>query len=276
MEIRHACSPGETAAMNTQALRKTFLIETLFKDNSVEWVYSHYDRVMIGGVRPVGESIFLATHPALRSVYFLERRELGIINIGGPGMVNAGGQTYPLEKLSCLYIGKGEQEVRFSSTEPGNPAQFYLLSTLAHATCPTQMYTSQDALPATVGSSETSNQRTIYKYIHADGIQSCQLVMGLTTLHTGSVWNTMPAHVHDRRMEAYLYFDIPEGQRVLHLMGTPDETRHIWLSDRQAVISPPWSVHSGCGTASYSFIWGMGGENKDYTDMDPVAIAELL
>lgn len=276
MEIRHTCSAREAATMSTPALRADFLIETLFRNDDIEWVYSHYDRMMIGGVCPVHTSLSLDTLPALRSQFFLERREIGIINIGGRGFVTAGDTSYTLDKLSCLYIGKGEKEVQFASVEPEKPALFYLLSTPAHTTFPTVVYTSQDALPTTVGNYETSNQRTIYKYIHTAGIQSCQLVMGLTTLHTGSVWNTMPAHVHDRRMEAYLYFDLPEKQRVLHLMGTPYETRHLWISNHQAVISPPWSIHSGCGTASYSFIWGMGGENKDYTDMDPVEIQDLL
>lgn len=275
MEIRHTCSPREASTMNTESLRNEFLIKELFKDNSIEWVYSHYDRVMIGGAKPIHSTIELKTLPPLRSQSFLERREIGIINIGGQGVIAAGNTSYSLEKLSCLYIGKGETKVLLSSTDPENPALFYLLSAPAHASYPTVLYTSQDALPNTVGSNETSNQRTIYKYIHAEGIQSCQLVMGLTILHTGSVWNTMPAHVHDRRMEAYLYFDIPVGQQVLHLMGESSETRHLWIANHQAVISPPWSIHSGCGTANYSFIWGMGGENKDYTDMDLVAIKDL-
>ncbi len=276
MEIRHASSPREVAFMNTQSVRAEFLVEEVFRNDTIQWVYSHYDRIIIGGAKPVHQPLHLETFPALRSVCFLERREMGIINVGGPGVITVNGTGYQMEKLSCLYIGKGQEEVSFSSQVPDNPALYYMLSAPAHASYPTTLYSSEEALPATVGSIATSNLRTIYKYIHADGIQSCQLVMGLTTLHTGSVWNTMPAHVHDRRMEAYFYFDVPDGQRVMHLMGEPDETRHIWVSDHQAVISPPWSVHSGCGTSHYSFIWGMGGENKDYADMDPVSIEALL
>jgi len=227
MEIRHASSPREVAFMNTQSVRAEFLVEEVFRNDTIQWVYSHYDRIIIGGAKPVHQPLHLETFPALRSVCFLERREMGIINVGGPGVITVNGTGYQMEKLSCLYIGKGQEEVSFSSQVPDNPALYYMLSAPAHASYPTTLYSSEEALPATVGSIATSNLRTIYKYIHADGIQSCQLVMGLTTLHTGSVWNTMPAHVHDRRMEAYFYFDVPDGQRVMHLMGEPDETRHI-------------------------------------------------
>lgn len=275
MQIRFESSRKEVSQMNTEALRENFLIENIFENGKIHFVYSHYDRVMIGGAIPTDTPIRLETYDALKADYFLERREIGIINIGGDGKISTDGEVFELKKMSCLYVGKGTQEVLFSSSDPASPAVFYLLSSPAHQTCPTTLFTKEDAAPLTVGSMETSNHRTIYKYIHLAGIQSCQLVMGLTVLQTGSVWNTMPSHVHDRRMEAYCYFDVPDNQKVLHLMGEPSETRHLWVSDRQAIISPPWSVHSGCGTSNYSFIWGMAGENKDYTDMDAVAMHDL-
>ncbi|CAG5004881.1 4-deoxy-L-threo-5-hexosulose-uronate ketol-isomerase [Dyadobacter sp. CECT 9275] len=275
MKIRFESSPGEVAQMNTSSLREHFLIENIFHDHAIDWVYSHYDRVMIGSAMPISGALVLNTFDSLKADFFLERRELGIINIAGDGIVTADGVSFEISKLDCVYVGRGTKEVTFASLDPAAPAAFYLLSAPAHQPHPTRLFTKEDATPVTVGSSETSNLRTIYKYIHREGIQSCQLVMGLTVLSAGSVWNTMPAHVHDRRMEAYCYFDIPDNQKVLHLMGQPAETRHIWIGDRQAVISPPWSIHAGCGTANYSFIWGMAGENKDYTDMDSVAINDL-
>jgi 4-deoxy-L-threo-5-hexosulose-uronate ketol-isomerase len=261
--------------MDTEALRNSFLTNPLMQDDTVQRVYSHYDRVLIGGAKPVKKQLSLDTHPELKADFFLQRRELGIINTGGKGRVHADGDTHDLDKLDCLYIGKGVKQVVFDSIDPKTPALFYLLSAPAHASHPIQFLGKEKALPSDMGALETSNARTIYKYIHAQGIQSCQLVMGLTILKTGSVWNTMPAHTHTRRMEAYFYFDLPEGQRVFHFMGLPDQTRHILVNDHQAVISPPWSIHSGCGTSNYSFIWGMAGENYDYTDMDPVTIPEL-
>jgi 4-deoxy-L-threo-5-hexosulose-uronate ketol-isomerase len=261
--------------MTTEELRAAFLTEPLMEKDSVRLVYTHYDRVIIGGVKPVDRRVALEMHPELKAEFFLQRREIGIINVGGKGKVYAGNAEYELDKLDCLYIGRGVQRVEFGSHHPEHPAAFYLLSVPAHADNPVQLMTCQEALPAEVGSAATSNARTIYKYIYADGIKSCQLVMGLTILKTGSVWNTMPAHTHTRRMEAYFYFDIPEQQRVFHLMGEPQETRHLLVANGQAVISPPWSIHSGCGTSNYAFIWGMAGENYTYTDMDAVAIADL-
>lgn len=261
--------------MTTEELRAAFLTEPLMEKDSVRLVYTHYDRVVIGGAQPVGQRLALETHPELKADFFLQRREIGIINVGGKGKVYAGAAEYELDKLDCLYIGRGVKRVEFSSLQPKHPAAFYLLSAPAHADYPVQLMQGQEAVPADVGSSETSNARTIYKFIYADGIKSCQLVMGLTILKTGSVWNTMPAHTHTRRMEAYFYFDIPEQQRVFHLMGEPQETRHLLVADGQAVISPPWSIHSGCGTSNYAFIWGMAGENYTYTDMDAVGIPEL-
>lgn len=275
MEIRFEHSPKETSGMNTEELRAAFLTENLMQDDTVQLLYTHYDRVIVGGVKPVKGKPVLETHPELKADYFLQRREIGIINVGGKGKVHADGKSYDLGKLDCLYLGKGVQKVSFESVDPQDPALFYLLSTPAHAVHPMQFLPKESALPTDMGSSDTSNARTIYKYIHAEGIQSAQLVMGLTILKKGSVWNTMPAHTHTRRMEAYFYFEVPEQQRVFHFMGLPTETRHLLIANHQAVVSPPWSIHSGCGTSNYSFIWGMAGENYTYTDMDIVNIPDL-
>lgn len=262
--------------MDTKALREQYLVDQLFQSDQFQFTYTHYDRMIIGGVMPVKSELTLANPPALRADFFLERREMGIINIGGNGTVRAGGETFTLNKLDCLYLGKGTRDVSFQSQSGDNPARFYLLSTPAHRACPNRLMKAAEANPAQLGGPETANARTIYKYIHLDGIESCQLVMGLTVLEPGSVWNTMPPHTHDRRMEVYCYFDLPDGQRVLHLMGQPDETRHLWVSNQEAVISPPWSIHAGCGTMAYTFIWGMAGENQAFTDMDQVALGSLL
>lgn len=261
--------------MNTAQLRDAFLTDRLMQDDTIRLLYTHYDRVIIGGACPVKQRLSLETHPELKADFFLQRREIGIINVGGKGKVHADDSAYPLNKLDCLYAGKGVKKLSFESDEPSEPALFYLLSTPAHAVYPIQFLPKEKALPTDMGSAETSNARTIYKYIHAEGIQSSQLVMGLTILKTGSVWNTMPAHTHTRRMEAYFYFDVPEQQRVFHFMGQPTETRHLLIANHQAIVSPPWSIHSGCGTSHYSFIWGMAGENYTYTDMDMVSISDL-
>jgi 4-deoxy-L-threo-5-hexosulose-uronate ketol-isomerase len=275
MEVRFQNSAKETAQMSTGELRDNFLIENLMVDDEVRLVYSHYDRVIVGGAKPLSKTLSLETDSELKADYFLERRELGIINVGGEGTVEAGGESFSLNKLDALYIGKGVKEVRFTSNDKSNPALFYLLSAPAHQSYPNKKLTKEEAMPATVGDGSTANRRTIYKYIHAEGLQSCQLVMGLTILEQGSVWNTMPAHTHTRRMEAYFYFDVAEDQRVFHFMGEPKETRHLIVANNQAVLSPPWSIHSGCGTASYGFIWGMAGENYTYTDMDPAPLKEM-
>lgn len=275
MEIRFQNSPKETSEMNTEELRANFLVKNFVKNDVVKTIYSHYDRVIIGGAKPVHQTLKLENHSELRAEYFLERREIGIINVGGAGKVEADGATFDLEKLACLYLGKGTKEVSFSSINPAEPAVFYLLSTPAHQTYPAQKMTKDEASPGTMGAVQTANERTIYRYIHLDGLKSCQLVMGLTILNTGSVWNTMPAHTHTRRMEAYFYFDVPQEHRVIHLMGEPQETRHLLVANYEAIISPPWSIHSGCGTTNYGFIWGMAGENLVYSDMDAVAISEL-
>ncbi|POY35842.1 5-dehydro-4-deoxy-D-glucuronate isomerase [Solitalea longa] len=275
MEQRYHNSPNETKNMNTEQLRNNFLIDNLMQADKLTLVYSHYDRMIIGGAVPATTPLTLNNEAELRADFFLERRELGIINVGGNGKVEVDGKVYELGVKDCLYVGRGQKRVVFSSDNSQNPAVYYLLSAPAHKEYATQLMKKEDATPTTVGSLETSNHRTIYKYIHKQGIESCQLVMGLTTLNTGSVWNTMPSHTHDRRMEAYFYFDVQPGQAVVHFMGQPTETRHIMVHNHQALISPPWSIHSGCGTANYSFIWGMAGENQDYADMDAVKIDEL-
>jgi 4-deoxy-L-threo-5-hexosulose-uronate ketol-isomerase len=275
MEVRFQNSPRETAAMNTEELRQNFLIQQLMVDDQIKLVYSHYDRVIIGGAKPVRSTLTLEAHPELKAEFFLERRELGIINVGGEGHVTADGEEFVLRKLDCVYAGKGVKNITFSSNDAANPAVFYLLSSPAHQAYPTRKLTKEEAQPSNLGDQSTANKRTIYKYIHAEGIQSAQLVMGLTVLEDGSVWNTMPSHTHTRRMEAYFYFDVREDQRVFHFMGQPQQTRHLLVANHEAIISPPWSIHSGCGTASYGFIWGMAGENYTYTDMDPAPLKDL-
>lgn len=271
---RYAIHPSQVRGFNTDQLREHFLIEDLFADNSVNLVYTHYDRLIVGGVKPVGQAVELPTYESLKSDYFLERREIGIINIGGSGEVKVDGEIFKLEKLEALYVGKGKKEVVFSS--PNNePAIFYFNSAPAHTAYPTKKISLEDASVSDMGTLENSNQRTIRKLIIEANLQSCQLQMGLTQLKTGSIWNTMPPHTHDRRMEAYFYFDLSEDNRVSHFMGEPNETRHIWVSNQQAVVSPPWSIHCGAGTSNYSFIWGMAGENLDYTDMDQIKPQDL-
>ncbi|GAB3910280.1 5-dehydro-4-deoxy-D-glucuronate isomerase [Larkinella knui] len=275
MQTRYTTNPTDFKQYDTDRIRRDFLIESLFQPDSFELVYSHYDRMIVGGIMPVGGPQILPTYDELKAEFFLQRRELGIINLGGNGTVTVDGQAIELAKKDCLYVGLGGREVVFSSTRADEPARFALISTPAHRTCPTAKLTSAEASPAEMGAQETANQRTIYKYIHADGLQSCQLVMGLTTLKSGSIWNTMPPHVHDRRMEAYIYFDIPENQRVFHFMGHPQETRHLLVASNQAILSPPWSIHAGAGTSSYSFIWAMAGENYTFTDMDFVPVNDI-
>lgn len=268
MEQRYEASPREVERMNSEELRNDFLVEKLFETGKANFVYSHYDRMVMGGVVPSSKAINLGKFDTLRSKFFLERREMGIINIGSKGSITADGKTYKMDKLSCLYLGRGTKKVSFKSAGKKANAKFYIFSAPAHKNYPTTLYTKEDAAPFALGGSETANHRTIFKYIHPEGIKSCQVVMGITVLQDGSVWNTMPAHTHDRRSEVYLYFDVPKNQGVMHFMGKPQETRHLWVQNNQAIISPPWSIHAGSGTASYSFIWAMGGENQDFTDMD--------
>jgi len=275
MKQHYALGPNEVKEFTTAQIRENFLMEDLFRDGLIQFTYTHYDRMMIGGVKPTNNKVSLETYPELRSEFFLERREIGVINVGGDGRIEVDGTGFSLSKMDCLYIGKGVRKVDFNSINLADPALFYLLSCPAHENIPARLMKKDEASPTELGALATANHRTIYKYIHLQGIPSCQLVMGLTVLKEGSVWNTMPSHVHDRRMEAYFYFDIPEGQRVLHLMGQPSETRHLFVANHQAIVSPPWSIHSGCGTSNYAFIWGMAGENKDYSDMDAVTIPDL-
>jgi 4-deoxy-L-threo-5-hexosulose-uronate ketol-isomerase len=275
MKIRYAISPDETKRLNTEQLREKFLVEDLFRDNEVRLVYSHYDRMIIGGVKPLTKTILLPNEEALKADYFLERRELGIINVGGAGIVLADENKFTVNKMDCVYLGKGTKEVTFKSSSPQDPALFYLLSASAHKTYPNCIIKKNETEPLHLGMQATSNKRTIYKYIHLEGIKSCQLVMGLTVLDDCSVWNSIPPHTHTRRTEVYFYFDVKDQQRVIHFMGEIHQTRHILMANYQAVISPPWSTHFGCGTCNYGFIWGMAGENLLYTDMDGALIAEL-
>ena len=275
MKIRFHNSPKEVSTMATEELRINFLVENIMQADQVNLVYTHYDRMIIGGIMPVSKTVDLPTYDALKASFFLERRELGIINVGGEGEIQVDDTSFEVNKLDCLYAGKGCKKISFKSKEKSDPAKFYLLSAPAHQAYATTLMKKDKASPTEMGAAETANQRTIYKYIHAAGIESCQLVMGLTILQKGSVWNTMPTHVHDRRMEAYFYFDLAQNQKVIHLMGEPDQTKHLVVSNDEAIISPPWSIHSGCGTSNYGFIWGMGGENADYTDMDMVNINDL-
>jgi 4-deoxy-L-threo-5-hexosulose-uronate ketol-isomerase len=266
MEVRHATAPDQIPGSTTDWLRSRFLVEDLFAPGEARLVYSHEDRIVVGGA--LGRAVLPNPDP-LRAGHFLERRELGAVNVGdGPGTVTVDGTPYELGPKECLYVGRGSREVAFDGA-------FYLVSTPAHADHPTALSTLADAEPVRLGGPEGSNDRTIYKHVHAKGLQSCQLVLGVTVLEPGSMWNTMPCHTHERRTEVYFYFGLPAGQRVIHLMGRPDETRNLVVADRQAVISPPWSVHCGFGTHAYSFVWAMGGENQAYDDMEPVAIGEL-
>jgi 4-deoxy-L-threo-5-hexosulose-uronate ketol-isomerase len=275
MEVRFAISPNEAAGMGTQELRENFLVENLMKPGELRLVYTHYDRMIVGGAVPTAEAISLSNPAELRAEYFLERREMGIINVGGSGTITADGKVFSLNKLDALYLGKGTQSVSFASDDASKPAVFYLLSNPAHAVYPNAVCTKQQAAPVVLGSPETSNHRTVYKYIHLEGLKSCQLVMGLTMLEPGSVWNSIPPHTHTRRMEVYFYFDLASDQRMFHFMGETNETRHIVMANHEAVISPPWSTHFGCATANYGFIWGMCGENLVYTDMDVAPVPTL-
>lgn len=275
MQVRFTESPIETSMLGTADLRNRFLVEHLFQQNSIQLTYSHYDRMIVGGVMPVDTLVELPNPAELRSDYFLERREIGIINIGGDGMIEAENKSYEVNKMDCLYLGKGVNGVTFRSKNSSIPSLFYFLSAPAHQTHPSAICKKEDAQPVDLGASETANQRTVYKYIHLEGIKSCQLVMGLTSMHPGSVWNSVPPHTHTRRMEVYFYFNLPAEHRIFHFMGEPQASKHLVVSNHEAVISPPWSMHFGCGSSHYSFIWGMAGENLVYSDMDPAPIATL-
>ena len=273
-DTRYASSPQAVKNYDTEQLRSEFLIDNLMQEGKIVFTYSHYDRYIAGSAVPI-EPLKLETIDPLKAEFFLERRELGIINVGGKGIVSVQGKTYELGLKDALYIGKGNDDVVFSSLDPETPAKFYMNSAPAHASYPTKKVSLEQANKIELGSLETSNHRIVNQMIIGGIVTTCQLQMGMTELKTGSVWNTMPAHVHDRRMEIYFYLDVPEDQSVCHFMGQPQETRHIWMQNHQAVISPPWSIHAGSGTSSYTFIWGMAGENLDYGDMDVAKITEL-
>jgi 4-deoxy-L-threo-5-hexosulose-uronate ketol-isomerase len=275
MQIRFSPNQNDYTKLCTDGLRQNFLIETLFALGKLELVYSDADRAIIGSAVPAGQALKLSADAELRAAYFCERRELGVLNIGGSGAVEVDGRRYEMNKLDCLYVGRGSKDVIFTSKDPSAPAAFYLLSYPAHAAYPTTLATQKDAAPVELGTLADANRRTIYKYIHIDGIKSCQLVMGFTKLQEGAVWNTMPPHTHTRRSEVYIYFDVDPKRRVMHFMGTPQQTRHLIVGDRQAVISPSWSIHCGCGTGAYSFCWGMGGENQTFDDMDAAPVTQL-
>jgi 4-deoxy-L-threo-5-hexosulose-uronate ketol-isomerase len=275
MKIHLIADPVRYPTMTTTEIRKAFLIGALYQPGSVNLGYVDLDRAVVGMAAPLNTRLALETDEALRAKYFTERRELGALNIGGRGVIRVDGVEYALENLDCLYIGRGAQDVSFESTDLSAPAVFYLLSYPAHASYPTALIRKNEANPVELGTVETCNRRTVCKYIHLDGAKSCQLVMGVTHLHAGSAWNTMPAHTHMRRSEIYMYFNLGEDARVFHLMGPPEETRHIVMKNREVVVSPGWSIHAGVGTQAYSFCWGMGGENQDYADMDPAPVQSL-
>lgn len=287
MEIRTAASPKDVKYYTTQRLREEFLIPKLFIEDDIKLVYSHIDRILTGGAMPVNKELVLTAGEELRAEYFLQRREMGIINIGGDGIVTVDGKKYEVNYKDGMYIGLGKKDIKFSSVDSKNPSKFYINSAPAHMTYPTVLIKregtpQQDVViikaenKVELGSLEQSNHRTICKYILPGQVESCQLEMGMTSLEPGSVWNTMPCHTHDRRMEVYLYFDLPEDAFVMHYMGEPTETRHIVVRNEQAVISPSWSIHSGSGSKNYTFIWGMVGENQDFDDMDSVDTKNLL
>lgn len=274
-QLRYASNPVDAKNYDTKRLRNDFLIERLFADDEVNMVYSMYDRMIVGGAMPKAEELKLEAIPPLKADYFTTRREIGVFNVGGSGYIMVGKEKFKLNFKEALYIGRGDREVVFGSDNAEEPARFYFNSTTAHKEYPCRVVTKKDALVAHMGSLETSNERNINKMIVSQILPTCQLQMGMTELMPGSVWNTMPAHVHSRRMEAYFYFEVPAGQAVCHLMGEPEETRHIWMKNDQAVLSPEWSIHSAAGTHNYTFIWGMGGENQDYGDQDFYDINEL-
>lgn len=272
--IRRMPRAQEVARMNTEELRESFQVSGLYQPGQLRGQFTDLDRLVLGGVVPTGAPVELANHRETGREFFLERRELGAINTGGPGLVQVDGKEHTVESLGCIYLGAGTRKVAFDSKDAKNPAKFFFLSCPAHQTFPTTVATKQEATQVPLGSAADANVRTIYQYIHEGGIKSCQLVMGYTELAEGSVWNTFPPHTHNRRTEIYFYFDL--GERVLaHYMGEPTATRHLFMHDEQAVLSPSWSIHSGCGQGNYKFIWGMAGENQTFTDMDGVKPADL-
>lgn len=268
IELRYAAHPEDVKNWSTEQLRKEHLVSPIFQDNTVTMVYSLYDRMVAGGARPVGEVLKLEPVDEVKAAFFLHRRELGIFNVGGPGRVTAGGTAFALGYKEALYLGSGDREVIFESNDASNPSLFYFNSAPAHRNCPDRRVTKKECIAAEMGSAEAANHRVINKMIVREVLETCQLQMGMTELKPGSVWNTMPPHTHGRRMEVYFYFEVPEGSVVCHFMGQPGETRHIWMKNNEAVISPQWSIHSATATSNYTFIWGMVGENLDYGDQD--------
>lgn len=275
LDVRYASHPNDSKHYTTDQIRENYLIKTIFKKDEILFTYSHIDRIIAGGVMPVEKVLKLEAGKELGVDYFLERREIGLINVGGEGIVILDGLEYQVLPRDGMYIGKGIKEVSFKSKNPKEPAKFYVNSAPAHKTYPTVKIAFSDASPIALGSQDNLNKRTIYQYVHPNVCESCQLVMGMTLLEPFNVWNTMPCHTHERRMEVYFYFDMAEDTRVFHLMGEPKETRHIVMKNEQAVISPSWGIHSGVGTSNYTFIWGMVGENKTFTDMDHIAMKDL-
>jgi len=277
MEIRQSIHSDHAKQLDTEALRRAFLIEKIFTADDYTLTYSHIDRIIIGGVMPVNRPVTIGDEmgTSLGVSYFLERRELGVINIGGPGQADVDGKTWEIGHEEALYIGKGARTLQFRSLDPARPARFYFNSAPAHCTFPNKKITLSEAASTTLGAAATANRRTIHRFIVPEVLPTCQLTMGLTRLEEGSLWNTMPCHTHDRRMEVYFYFDLPEESAVFHMMGEPQQTRHLLVHNEQAVISPSWSVHAGVGTQNYAFIWGMVGENQVFDDMDPVNVSAL-
>ncbi|EOU2127052.1 5-dehydro-4-deoxy-D-glucuronate isomerase [Clostridium perfringens] len=275
MRTRYANNPRDSKRYDTEELRENYLVEDIFKDDQIELVYSHVDRIIFGGIKPVYKELKLEAGKEMGVDYFLERRELGIINIGGKAIVTIDGTEYELKEKDGLYVGKGNKEVSFKSVNPEEPAKLYVNSVPAHKEYETVKIDIEKANPVRLGDNKTLNKRTIYQYVHPNVCESCQLLMGLTMLEPGNAWNTMPCHTHERRMEVYFYFDMDEDTRVFHLMGEPTETRHLVVKNEECVISPSWSIHSGVGTSNYTFIWGMCGENKTFDDMDNIPIDVL-
>ena len=277
MEVRQGIHSEHVKTLDTDGLRKEFLIENIFKPDEITMTYSHIDRIVIGGIQPTNTELILHANygEKIGVSYFLERREIGFINVGGPGIITVDGDHFHLDNRQALYVGKGAKVVTFTSNDIQTPAKFYYNSAPAHKIYPNKKITAEEASPVTIGDAETCNIRTINKYIIPDVVATCQLTMGLTQLHQGSNWNTMPCHTHDRRMEVYLYLDLPSDSAVFHMMGEAQQTRHIVVHNEQAVISPSWSIHSGVGTQAYSFIWGMVGENQTFDDMDHIKVEDL-
>ncbi|MBE8614763.1 5-dehydro-4-deoxy-D-glucuronate isomerase [Morganella morganii] len=277
MQTRQSIHSDHAKQLDTEGLRREFLIEEVFSPNKLTMTYSHIDRIVFGGIMPVDSSLTFSNElgKSFGVTYFLERRELGLINIGGAGVITVDGINYEVGKAEALYVGKGARDVSFKSVDPAHPAKFYYNSAPAHTTYPTRKITQDQASPETLGDASTSNRRTIYKYLVPNVLPTCQLVMGMTQLEEGSLWNTMPCHTHERRMEVYFYFNMKEDAAVFHMMGKPDETRHLLVHNEQAIISPSWSIHAGVGTQAYTFIWGMVGDNQVFSDMDHVAVRDL-